>query len=146
MPVGPGGIVRFYNQRGGTHLVVDVVGWMQSGVGAGYVALDPPTRDLDTRTGTGLRLGALGHGTTFKLMVQRLNGVPADAAAVMLGVVAVSPTESGWLTVYPGTASLPGTSNRELRAGSGGGQRSGGPPGQRRHGRDQQRSAAPPTW
>jgi len=111
LPVGPGGVVRFYNEAGDTHLIVDVTGWFQPGVGAGYVALDPPTRDLDTRTGTGLRLGALRSGSTYRLKVARYNGVPADAAAVMLGVVAVSPTTSGYLTVYPGSAALPATSS-----------------------------------
>ena len=110
VPVGVDGVVRFYNSAGSTHLIVDVTGWYQPGAGAGYVALDPPTRDLDTRSGTGLRRGALGANGTHKLKVARYNGVPADAAAVMLGVVAVGPTASGYLTVYPGSASLPATS------------------------------------
>ena len=118
VPVGPGGVVRFFNAAGDTHLVVDVTGWYEPGVGAGYIALDPPTRDLDTRTGTGLRRGALGANGTHKLKVARYNGVPADAAAVMLSVVAVGPTAGGYLTVYPGSASLPATSNINFRAGA----------------------------
>ena len=55
VPVGPGRGGPLLQRAGNTHLVVDVVGWFQPDVGAGYVALDPPTRDLDTRTGTGLR-------------------------------------------------------------------------------------------
>jgi hypothetical protein len=97
---------------------VDVTCWYEPGVGAGYIALDPPTRDLDTRTGTGLRRGALGANGTHKLKVARYNGVPADAAAVMLSVVAVGPTAGGYLTVYPGSASLPATSNINFRAGA----------------------------
>ena len=55
------------------------------GVGAGYVALDPPTRDLDTRTGhRAARTARSAPNGTFKLKVARYDGVPADAAAVML--------------------------------------------------------------
>jgi hypothetical protein len=118
VPVGPDGVLRFFNAAGNTHLIIDVTGWYQPGVGAGYVALDPPTRNLDTRSGTGLRRGALGPGGTHKLKVARYNGVPADAAAVMLGVVAVGPTASGYLTVYPGSASLPATSSLNFGAGA----------------------------
>ena len=55
VPVGPGGSVSVYNAAGNTHMAIDVLGYFRAGVGAGYVALDPPTRQLDTRTGTGLR-------------------------------------------------------------------------------------------
>jgi hypothetical protein len=118
VPVGPGGTVRFYNAAGSTHLIVDVTGWYQPDVGAGYVALDPPTRNLDTRSGTGLRRGALGANGTYRLKVARYNGVPVDAAAVMLGVVAVGPSASGYLTVYPSLEPLPPTSNINFRAGA----------------------------
>lgn len=118
VPVGPGGVVRFYNAAGNSHLIVDVTGWYQPGVGAGYVALDPPTRNLDTRTGTGLRKGALGANGTFRLKVGRYNGVPSDAAAVMLSVVATGPTAGGYLTVYPGTGALPPTSSLNFAKGT----------------------------
>ena len=36
----------------------------------------------------------------------------------MLGVVAVAPTASGYLTVYPGSASLPPTSNINFGSGA----------------------------
>ena len=39
-------------------------------------SLDPPTRHLDTRTGTGLRRTALGANSTFNLRVARYDGVP----------------------------------------------------------------------
>ena len=51
---------RCYNAAGNTHMAIDVLGYFRAGIGAGYVALDPATRQLDTRTGTGLRRGALG--------------------------------------------------------------------------------------
>jgi hypothetical protein len=111
VPLGAGGSVSIFNSAGSTHAIVDVIGYFRPGTGAGYVALDPPTRDRDTRTGNGPRHVPLGESGTYRLEVARYYGVPARAAAVMLNVVAVAPTHWGWLTVYPGTASLPLASN-----------------------------------
>lgn len=119
VPLGTGGRVWFFNSTGSTHLIVDTIGWFEPGAGgAGYVALDPPTRDLDTRTGTGLRKTALGPNGVHKLKVARYDGVPSDALAVMLGVIAVSPTTGGYLTIYPGTQGVPDSSNLNFAAGA----------------------------
>ena len=118
VPVSSDGRATIYNSHGTSHVVLDVIGYFTQGAGAGYVALDPPTRDLDSRTGTGPRMGALGPGATYKLEVARLNGVPARAAAVLLTVTAVFPSKAGWFTVFPGTAALPLASNLNFVAGS----------------------------
>ncbi|MFZ6005657.1 MAG: S8 family serine peptidase [Actinomycetota bacterium] len=115
--VGTAGKVRVGNCCGPVHVVIDVLGWYESGTGAGYVALDPPMRDLDSRSGNGPRLGALGGGSTFKLKVARYYQVPSDAAAVMLGIIAVTPTANGYLTVYPATATRPLASNLNFSPG-----------------------------
>jgi hypothetical protein len=44
--------------------------------------------------------------------------VPADAEAVMLSVVAVTPSSSGYVTVFPGGSSLPNASNINFPAGA----------------------------
>jgi hypothetical protein len=111
MPVGTNGQVTLRNSHGSSHAVVDVIGYFRAGAGARYVALDPPTRDLDTRLGNGRRLGPLGPGVTHSLEVARYFGVPARATAVLLSVTAVFPTAEGWLTIYPATASPPLSSN-----------------------------------
>jgi hypothetical protein len=118
VPVGLDGAVSVYNAAGDTHMAIDVLGYFREGTGAGYVALDPPTRHLDTRTGTGLRKGALGGGVTYNLKVARYEGVPGDAAAVMLSVVAVTPSSAGYLTVFPGGGSVPNASNINFPAGA----------------------------
>jgi hypothetical protein len=97
-------------------VVADVVGWFRPGEGAGYVALDPPTRDLDSRYGNDTRF-PLGPGGVHRIEVARYYGVPADAAAVLLNVIAVFPTASGWLTVYPGNAAVPATSTLNFEPG-----------------------------
>ena len=109
VPVGSGGRIRVHSQ-GTTDVVVDVVGSFRPGVGAGYVALDPPVRRLNTQTGTS-RLGALGHNATYRLPTAHYEGVPTDAHAVWFGVGVVRPTAGGYLTVYPGTATRPFASN-----------------------------------
>ncbi len=48
----------------------------------------------------------------------RYEGVPGDAAAVMLSVVAVGPSAGGHLTVYPGGATRPTASNLNFPAGA----------------------------
>ena len=116
VPVGTGGRIRIAAQ-GTTHVVVDVVGAFRPGVGAGYVALDPPVRQLNTLSGTGLRRTALGAGITHKLKVGRYDGVPADALAASMSVAVVQPTLSGYLTVYPGTKPRPGASNLNFTRG-----------------------------
>lgn len=118
MPLGTDGKVTVRSTNGTTHVVMDVVGYYTQSGGAGYVALDPPTRDLDSRNGNGPRRGALGPGGTFRLEAARYYGVPARAAAVVLNVIAVFPTKAGWLTVYPGTAPLPNASNLNFTQGT----------------------------
>jgi hypothetical protein len=109
--VGTAGSVRLYNEVGAVHVIVDVIGWFEPDVGAGYVALDPPSRTLDTRTGNGGRTTPVGNGATHNLELANLYGVPSDAAAVMLSVIAVAPTSTGFLTVYPTGQPRPGSSN-----------------------------------
>jgi hypothetical protein len=103
---------------GTTNVIVDVIGWFQAGVGSGYVALNPPMRVLDTRTGTGLRLGQVGPGGTHSQEVGRYTGVPADAEAVVFGVVAVASTATSHLTVFPNGQPLPTASNLNYPAGA----------------------------
>lgn len=117
VPVGTGGRIRI-RSHATTNVIVDVVGAFRSGVGAGYVALDPPTRQLDTRTGNGLRKGALGPNGTHSLLVGGYAGVPTDALAVAMGVVVVQPTTAGHLTVWPATATKPSASNINFVAGA----------------------------
>ena len=118
VPVGTVGRIRIRSCCGSVHVVVDVIGWYLPNVGAGYVALDPPTRNLDSRTGNGPRLGAIGPDSTFSLRVARIHRVPADAAAVMLSVIAVKPTANGYLTVYPGQVARPPTSTLNFKTGA----------------------------
>jgi subtilisin family serine protease len=101
---------------GTTHAVVDVIGWFQDGVGAGYVALNP-RRVLDTRTGMGLRRGPITTTNLHDQIIGRYTGVPADAEAVVLGVVAVAPTANSHLTVFPTGQPTPTSSTLNFQTG-----------------------------
>lgn len=71
----------------------------------------------DTRAGSGLPDAGktMGAGSVLKVKVAGLGGVPATAKAAILNVIAVAPTTSTYLTVYPG--SLPHVSNVNAPAG-----------------------------
>jgi hypothetical protein len=57
----------------------------------------PPVRLVDTRTSG----GAISSGSSQCFQVVDLDGIPANASAVVLNVTAVGQTTNSWLTVYP---------------------------------------------
>jgi hypothetical protein len=76
-----------------------------------YTALSP-ARVLDTRDGTGGRLGKLAPGQTISVPVVGRGGVPTSGvSAVALNVIAGAPTSSGSLTVFPAGTTRPSMSN-----------------------------------
>lgn len=117
--VGAGGRIRFHVFGAETHLLADVAGWYSSIDSASDVTLTGftpvnPARLLDTR---GEPSEPLSGGTTTELRVTSKAGVPGDAEAVVLNVTAVSPSGSGFVTVYPSGGSVPDVSNLNLTAG-----------------------------
>lgn len=97
------GTVCVYTSAG-THLAIDVVGSVPAA--AGIVPLDP-ARLLDTRAEAVTIDGQFaGDGRTVAesmttLTVAGRGGVPADADAVIIDVIAVQPSETGYVTVHP---------------------------------------------
>lgn len=113
-PVDSAGKVEFFNGSGGTvQLVADVSGYYLAGgpLQAGGLAPVPPTRLLDTRTGTGGPKAALATGATRTLSVAGKAWVlPSGVSAVVLNVTATAPTAAGYVTVW-GSGTRPPTSN-----------------------------------
>jgi hypothetical protein len=68
--------------------------------------LSQPVRLADTR----LNGGPVASGASRCFTVVGLDGIPVDAAAVVLNVTAANQTINGWLTVYPSGQSVPATS------------------------------------
>ena len=105
------GRFTLYNAAGSVHVVVDVLGWYENGLGAPGLLTQAPVRMADTRSGTGLRVGRVPANGTVTVKV-----APVDAAAAVLNVTAVDPASATHLTVYPGGTSAPTTSNLNLAA------------------------------
>lgn len=78
-----------------------------------------PSRRLDTRTGQGVgAAGPLGPGRSLDLVVAGVGDIPRDTAvAAVMNVTAVTPTEAGYLTVWPTGEAQPNASNLNFRPG-----------------------------
>ena len=71
-----------------------------------------PARILDTRDGNGGFRSPVGPGQTISVQINGRGGVPAsNVRAVVVNVIAVNPTASGYLTVWPGLTARPNSSN-----------------------------------
>ena len=103
--VGVNGKVCLYSEAA-TDLVVDATGYVPVDGSPGATV---PARLLETRSGPGLATAdgqSQGEGrrlakSTYELSVLGRGSVPLDAKAVWLNVTAVSPSGSGYLTVFP---------------------------------------------
>ena len=73
-----------------------------------------PCRILDTRLSPGNPLVA---GPSYRYRVVGICGVPLSATAVFLTVTVVSPTDAGYVVVYPNPGSFPGTSMVNVKPG-----------------------------
>ena len=98
------GRISVYNSTGSTHVVVDVFGWLPTGVGFDDSG---PTRILDTRSGLGLP-GPVGPHATISLHVTGVGGVPtSDVGAVVLNLTASHATEPTFITMWPSGLARP---------------------------------------
>jgi hypothetical protein len=113
--VGTGGRVSIFVSNGDVDLIADVVGCFTA-AGVTHVPL-PPMRLLDTRSGLGAPLGALGVGGEIALRVVDRGGVPASARAVVLNVTATNATADTFITTYPSGSSRPNASSLNVGAG-----------------------------
>jgi Bacterial Ig-like domain (group 3) len=116
IPVGPGGVIDFFNKKGTVNLIGDLAGYFAP-TGAQYTTTGP-CRVFDTRSGAGpcpgalpVPVGAVAANSFIKVKVTGVGGVPATATAVVLNVTAVGATVPGtYVTVYP-DPTRPGVSN-----------------------------------
>ena len=98
--LGSAGGVNFFNNSGSVNLLADVVGYFRGGTSVGLEPL-VPARLLDTRLGTGGRLGAIPQGESIDLQVAGVGGVAGSPEAVALNVTVTGPTAGSFLTVWP---------------------------------------------
>ena len=83
--------------------------------GLGYTPLASPVRIADTRAGAtdpSTYAGkTLAQGANLTVDVPASAAVPANASAVVVNVTAITPTNGGFLTVYPGGSIQPASAN-----------------------------------
>src|SRR5439155_5378952 len=124
--VGDGGTVdlfaEFAGGAGRADVIFDVAGWV--GVATNSMVKDglynplTPARIMDTRTGLGVRKGAVGPGQLVTLNLFNAGGVPSSGvSAVILNVTVTGPTAPSYVTVYPADAQRPTASNLNFTAG-----------------------------
>jgi Matrixin len=98
----------------------------RAGIAALYAATSPatsfftlpPCRILDTRDPIGAYGGPqLSSGLARIFAATGQCGIPSTAVALSLNITVVSPSGAGYLTLYPGGQSQPGTSNLNFSAG-----------------------------
>ena len=135
VPVGDDGAIRIFNRSGSTHVIVDVLGYLERGAAdttrAGRVIpLDAPFRVFDTRQ-TAFGAAPLGFATkedwSFKAFADSvlLNGEPIGAQSALLGNLTgtgLEPLVPGqpvttFMTLYPGNGAPPNSSNINVTPG-----------------------------
>jgi hypothetical protein len=98
---------------GSVHILADLAGYF-SNTAAGGSSFAPagPVRLMDTRTGAGGTTGPVAAGTTVRLQVAGVAGVPSSGVtSVVLNLTAVSPSGSGFLEAYPDGTTAPTVSD-----------------------------------
>jgi len=73
---------------------------------------------MDTRSGLGGRLGALGPGQSVTLQVAGVGGAPAGAYAAVLNLTVTDTSAASYLTGYPAGGTRPLASNLNWSAGA----------------------------
>lgn len=117
--LGAGGTVGFTASSSAGDVIADVAGYVVDGTPttAGAVVPLPPARVMDTRSGVGVRKGAVPAGGTVALPVLGAGGVPTSGvAAVVLNVTVTNTAGGGYVTVHPDGTSTPTASNLNYAA------------------------------
>lgn len=131
VPVGADGKIHLYNHSGSVDLLVDILGYLETGYDATsrvgrIVPLEAPFRAFDTRVAE-FGSAPLGSGSveewSFKDFAESvtLNGVCVGAQSAIIGNLTAaelrqlpgygSAVASSYLTMFPSDEPLPGTSN-----------------------------------
>jgi hypothetical protein len=118
VPLGSQGGLTVYNYVGSVNVVIDVEGYYTSTAQtSGLYNPVNPLRVLGTlAAGT-----SIGPGASTSVTVAGVDGVPADASAVVANVTVAGSSGSGYLTVYPaptlGRPTAPTASNVNFTTG-----------------------------
>ncbi|MFI9329515.1 hypothetical protein ACIGZJ_18460 [Kitasatospora sp. NPDC052868] len=107
--------LALYANSGEAHVVVDYIGGFSrraddSGNSGKFIPVSP-VRVLDTREGLGAAAAKAAPGSTTRVKVTGLNGVPETVAAVVLNLTGTNASEDGHITAFRAGAARPSTSS-----------------------------------
>lgn len=105
VPLGANKRVTLFNNAGSVNLAADLAGYFSPSTGSYFYPI-PPTRAMDTRTGT---LGPLDPS-----WVLVLQGFDDEVTAITGNLTGTEPTQPGFVSVWPGGQEQPFTSNLNL--------------------------------
>ncbi|MFF2143081.1 hypothetical protein [Kitasatospora sp. NPDC058190] len=112
--------LALYTNSGATHVVIDYLGKFLNATGDaadhGLFVPAAPTRVLDTRKGIGAPQAQPGPGSTTRVKVTGLNGVPDNIAAVVINLTGTNADQDGHITAFKSGDPVPGTSNLNYAA------------------------------
>jgi hypothetical protein len=104
VPVGPNGKINLFTFAG-SHLLVDIVGWLPPHSGYVPTPASPSPRVLDTRGNGGAPLPPVAAGSSVT--------VPG-AGVQLVNVVATDTRGPGFVTIFPNDTSMPTASNLNI--------------------------------
>ncbi|HSP29747.1 MAG TPA: hypothetical protein VLN74_14435, partial [Ilumatobacteraceae bacterium] len=135
VPVGDDGAIRIFNRSGSTHVIVDVLGYLERGApdttrAGRVIPLEAPFRVFDTRQ-PAFGAAPLGFATkedwSFKAFADSvlLDNAPIGAQSALLGNLTgtgLEPLYPGqpattFMTLYPGNGAPPNSSNINVTPG-----------------------------
>jgi hypothetical protein len=124
VPLSASGALTVFNQSlGRTHVLVDLVGFVQAGSGlrtpsaAGSTGIVTPARLLDTRHGVGAPQASIPFTGSVAVPVAGRAGIPAGVSSVVANVTVAAPAVAGHVVAYADGAAAPGTSTVNFAAG-----------------------------
>jgi hypothetical protein len=100
--VGAGGRVNVYNNLGLVDVVIDLVGYFETGSGSSFHSVSP-VRIQDSRAAfqVGPYTSPWGPGTARDVTVAGVEHLPAEAEAVLLNVTVTGTTATSYLSTWP---------------------------------------------
>lgn len=111
VPVGTGGQVGLFNDSGDVNITVDISGYFSNG-GEGFTPTSP-SRIADTRPASGEPYAgdAIGPGGSLRVQVAGVDGIPADATAVVANLTETDASSPSYIAVYGDGEARPLVSN-----------------------------------
>ncbi len=100
------GSITAFNKAGTSHVIIDVVGWYETGTGGAHFHGIAPVRAFDTRTQPG-RTPVLGGQFVTGVVAANGLGVDPTATAVVSNITVTEATANAFITAWPAGETQP---------------------------------------